>query len=178
MMELNLSVPLSYLLIFILVLLAGILGCLIRSCCIWLEKDENKRGKMSSAKAQPGGSSGTSSSSSSVPMSIVVDPASNHVYACPPHPVQGQLTVRQPLCTVPKLHEPVAIHNSEQRYKCSTESNRNITCATVDSHWRSVSLPTSDSTGAAVPSLQRRPKIRRTGGYDDLHTMVSWSNTL
>ena len=171
------SVPgLGYLLIFILVLLAGISGCLIRSCCIWLEKDENSR-KMSSAKAQPGGSPGTSSSSS-VPMSIVVDPASNHVYACPPHPVQGQLTVRQPLCTVPKLHEPVAVHNSEQTYKCSTDSNRNITCATVDSHWRSVSLPTSDSTGAAVPSLQRRPKIRRTGGYDDLHTMLSWSNTL
>ena len=174
MMELNLSVPLSYLLIFILVLLAGILGCLIRSCCIWLEKDENKRGKMSSAKAQPGGSSGTSSSSSSSePLwSIVVDPACSHVYACPPHPVQGQLTVRQP-----KSHQPVAVHNSEQRYKCSTESNRNITSA-LDSHWRSISLPTSDTTGAAVPSLQRRPKIRRTGGYDDLHTMVSRSNTI
>ena len=99
-------------------------------------------------------SSGTSSS-----VTIVVNSAKPD-YG--PHPVQGTVI---PVIRVPQQHETVPVHN------------RNITCA-VDSYCRSVSLPTSDTTGAAVPSLQRRPKIRRTGEYDDLHTMVSWSNTI
>ena len=115
--------------------------------------------------AKAPGSSGTSPS-----VNIVVYPGKPD-YG--PHPVQS--TVRS-VCGAPQLHEPVPVHNSDQRYSFSTE-NRNVLFA-VDSNWRSVSLSTSDPIEVEVPSLLRRPKIRRTGVYDDLHTMVSWSNTI
>ena len=41
-MEMNLTVPAAYILFFFLLFIAGLLGCFMRSCCVWLEKDEKK----------------------------------------------------------------------------------------------------------------------------------------
>ena len=84
-MEMNLTVPAAYILFFVLLLAAGLLGYFIRSCCFWLEKDELKK---------------ATSAESSTNLSIVVDPSkpdhghqSLHI---PNKPVKG-VHVRQSL---------------------------------------------------------------------------------
>ena len=42
-MEMNVAVPMTYVLFFILLLVAGIVGCLVRSCCVCLGKDEKRK---------------------------------------------------------------------------------------------------------------------------------------
>ena len=46
-MDMNLTVPTAYYLFFILLLVAGLLGYFIRSCCLWLEMDEKDKAKSS-----------------------------------------------------------------------------------------------------------------------------------
>ena len=59
-MDMHITIPITYFILFMLLLVAGIVGCLIRSCCVCLDKEEKR--KAAQARAQPD------------PDAIVVDP--------------------------------------------------------------------------------------------------------
>ena len=46
-LDMNLTVPATYILFFVILLVAGLLGYFIKSCCFWLEKDEKDKATQS-----------------------------------------------------------------------------------------------------------------------------------
>ena len=178
-MEMNVAVPVTYVLFFILLLLSGIVGCLVRSCCVCLDKDEKRK----AAGAQKD------------PEAIVTDPAKGAIsktlhrvpdledIAAPVHS-SGQGTSK-PIVTVTKPVVDMDRMGTHQQGLCLPGSNLDhiVTSCTswdplsIDTHGRPVSFPTTNAI-VIVPALQRRPKIRCTGDYDDLYTVSSWSNSI
>ena len=138
-MEMNLTLPAAYILFFVLLLVAGLLGCFMWSFCLWLVKDEKDKTK----------SSKYSENSSNI--TIVVDPTK---------PVYSHQSLHGP--KIPPsvgLSLPVPVHS------IYSKSSRCISprYATSDQALEAMSIP------VIVPALQRRSKIRRSGIYDDLH---------
>ena len=178
-MEMNVAVPITYVLFFILLLVAGIVGCLVRSCCVCLDKDEKRK----AAVAQQD------------PEAIVTDPAkgaiSKSIHRVPDlqdisakvHP-SGQGT-SMPIVTITKPVVDMDRMVSHQQSLCLPSSalcDMVTSCTSRDplrvaTHGRPVSFPTPNAI-VIVPALQRKPKIRRTGDYDDLYTVSSWSNSI
>ena len=148
-MEINLTVPAAYILFFVLLLVAGLLGCFMRSCCFWLEKDA--KDKTTSSKY--------SECSSNV--TIVVDPAK------PVYSHQSLHGPKIPPSVGLSLPGPVPVHSRDSKSsKCSFPKY-----ATSDPALAAMPIP------MIVPALQRRSKIRRSGIYDDLH-VKKFSNTI
>ena len=141
-MDMNLTaVPAAYILFFVLILAAGLLGCSIRYRCFCLDKGD----KVASSK--------TSGYSSSV--TIVVEPVKpDRIYQSLNKPVR-------PVHVGRSQPDPAPVHRSDTKrneytsilFPCSSEP------ALVD-----MSIP------RVASSLQRRSKIRRNGVYDALHT--------
>ena len=182
-MDMHTTIPITYFILFMLLLIAGIVGCLVRSCCVCLDKDEKR--KVAQANAQPD------------PDVIVVDPTmgaiSKSIHRVPKlqgpsgAPVHSSglgnsksiFTVSKPSLDINRIvtYQPNILHLS------SSPLEDIITCTSMDPSLRSgiqgrpASLPTN-KTIVDIPALQRKPKIRRTGEYDDLYSMSSKSYSI
>ena len=166
-----------------LLLVAGIVGCLVRSCCVCLDVEEKH--KAAQARAQPD------------PDAIVVDPSKGAI-SKPIHRVsqlQGPsdapvhssgLGTSRSIFTVSKPANNINRMITDQPnilYLSSSPLEDIITCTSMGpslrdgTQGRPASLPTN-KTIVDIPALQRKPKIRRTGEYDDLYSMSSKSYSI
>ena len=96
-MDMNLTVPAAYLIFFVVLFVAGLLGCFMRSCCFWLEKDEKEKVASSS----------TSEIASNI--TIVVDPSK------PDHCLLPQYRSGKHVLEGCSLPGPAPVHSSDSR---------------------------------------------------------------